>query len=68
MTEGRVKCVVGIIVEERLWVYVQWLHKILGMAWRSGNIPADWQKGLIHLIHKKGNRIQCKNCHDISIT
>ena len=42
-------------------VVVQWLHNIIDLAWRSGGVPADWQKALIIPIHKKGSRTQCKN-------
>ena len=42
-------------------VVVQWLHNIIDLAWRSGSVPADWQKALTVPIHKKGSRTQCKN-------
>ena len=48
-------------------VVVQWLHNIINLAWRSGSVPADWQKALIITIHKKGNRTQCKNYCGISV-
>ena len=47
-------------------VVVQWLHNIINLAWRSGSVPADWQKALTVPIHKKGSRTQCKNYCGIS--
>lgn len=35
---------------------VQWLHKIVDLAWSSGNVPMDWQKAVIVPIHKKGSK------------
>lgn len=31
-------------------VVVQWLHRILGMAWISSTVTADWQKTQIVLV------------------
>ena len=46
---------------------VQWLHKIVDLAWSSGNVPMDWQKAVIVPIHKKGSKTQCKNYRGISL-
>ena len=42
---------------------VQWLHKIIELTWRSGNVPMDWKA----LIHKKRSRTKCENYRSISL-
>ena len=48
-------------------IVVQCLHKIVDLAWRSGNVPMDWLKAVIVPIHKKGSKTQCKNYRSISL-
>ena len=48
-------------------VVVEWLHKIMDLAWRSGSVPMDWRRALIVPIHKKGSRTQCENYRGISL-
>ena len=47
-------------------VVVEWLHKIMDLAWRSQSVPMDWQRALIVLIHE-GSRTQCENYRGISL-
>ena len=62
---------VGGVTREMLkaggWAVVQWLHKIIDLTWRTGNVPMDWQKALIVPSHKKGSRTKCKNYRGISL-
>ena len=42
-------------------VVVEWLHRFVNRAWKSGMVPSDWRKTLVVLVHKKGSKVQCKN-------
>ena len=37
-------------------IVVQWLHKIVDLAWMSGNVPMDRQKAVIIPIHTKRSK------------
>ena len=40
---------------------VKWLHKILSIAWSTGEVPEDWRRAVIIPVHKKGSRTECSN-------
>ena len=42
-------------------VVVEWLHKIISIAWSTGKAPEDWRRAVIIPIHKKGSRTECSN-------
>ena len=47
---------------------ITWLTNIFQNVWQSGNIPADWKKGIILPFYKgKGNRLECKNYRGITL-
>ena len=29
-------------------IVVRWLHSIVNVAWRTGRVPEDWRKALVH--------------------
>ena len=59
--------VTGVMLKAGGRAVVQWLHKIIDLTWRSGNVPMDWQKALIVPIRKKGSRTKCENYRGISL-
>ena len=48
-------------------VVVEWLHRIVNRAWKSGMVPDDWRKALVVPVHKKGSKLHCKNYRGISL-
>lgn len=46
---------------------LQWLHRVLNAVWKDGKIPADWSKGVIIPLFKKGNRKKCSNYRGITL-
>ena len=48
-------------------VEVEWLHRVVNRAWKSGMVPDDWRKALVVPVHKKGSKLHCKNCRGISL-
>ena len=46
---------------------LKWLHRIINMAWESGQVPSDWTKAVITPIFKNGNRKDCNNYRGISL-
>ena len=43
------------------------LYKLIGMIWREEKTPDDWEEGIIVPLHKKGDRLTCKNYLGISL-
>ena len=48
-------------------IVVEWMHKIVNTAWRSGKVRGDWRKALVIPVHKKGSKLICKNYRGISL-
>ena len=46
---------------------LKWLHRIINMAWESGQVPSDWTKAVITPIFKNGNRKDCNKYRGISL-
>ena len=45
----------------------EWLHTIINPIWTTGEVPADWKKVVIVLIHRKGNKVISSNYRRISL-
>ena len=43
------------------------LYKLIGMIWREEKTPDDWEEGILVPLHKKGDRLTCKNYRGISL-
>jgi len=43
------------------------LHKLLNLVWTSGELPADWKKGLLVKLPKSGDLSQCKRWRGITL-
>ena len=43
------------------------MHTIINLIWTTEEVPADWKKAVIVLIHKKGNKVICSNYRRISL-
>ena len=47
---------------------VKWLTAVIRATWESGNVPADWKKGIILPFYKgKGSKKDCKNYRGIML-
>lgn len=47
-------------VEEVLW-------KLIDKIWKEGEIPEEWNRGLISLIYKKGRKDDVKNYRGVRL-
>lgn len=54
------------LIKESGMTGVVWLHRIINLTWRSGEVPLDWQSAIISPIHKEGCRKNCNNYRGIS--
>ncbi|CAD7087998.1 unnamed protein product [Hermetia illucens] len=45
----------------------QVVHQLVLKVWDSESMPDDWQRGIICLIHKKGDITQCSNYRGITL-
>ena len=45
----------------------EWLHTIINLMWTTGEVPADWEKAVIVLIQKKGNKMICSSNRGIRL-
>ena len=50
----------GEILENRL-------YRLTRMIWKEERTPEDWEEGIIVPLHKKGDRLICKNYRGISL-
>ena len=48
-------------------VVVKWLHRIVNIAWATGEVPEDWKRAVIIPLHKKGSKAMCSNYRGISL-
>jgi hypothetical protein len=46
---------------------VQWVHRAIIAAWRSGRAPAAWKRALLVPIHKKGSRLASDNYRGVTL-
>ena len=45
----------------------QYLHRMLVKIWRTERMPDDWKEAVIIPVHKKGDKLDCKNYRGISL-
>jgi hypothetical protein len=48
-------------------MFMKTLHGLILEVWTKEEMPEDWKKGILCLIHKKGDILECKNCRGISL-
>ena len=41
-------------------------HRLTTLIWREGKVPQQWKDAVITVFHKKGDKKECGNYHDIS--
>jgi sorting nexin-29 len=46
---------------------LQHIHNIVTDAWERELLPAEWEKGIICLIYKKGDLLRCENYRGITL-
>ena len=46
---------------------VKVLHSICQQIWKTQQWPQDWERSVVIPIPKKGNAIECSNCHTIAL-
>ena len=46
---------------------IDWLTRVFQVAWDSGEVPVDWQTGVIVPIFKKGDKTECHNYRGITL-
>jgi hypothetical protein len=46
---------------------LNWLWKVIKIAWTTQQIPKDWSRGTIVVIFKKGDRKKCSNYRGITL-
>ena len=49
---------------ETLW---RRIHHLVKLIWTQHKIPEDWSIGIIHPIHKKGDKLECSNYRAITL-
>jgi hypothetical protein len=42
-------------------------HKLISSIWNKEQLPDQWKESIIVLIHKRGNKTDCKNYHTTAI-
>ena len=40
---------------------VRWLTRVCQVAWKTGEVPKQWQTSVLIPIHKKGHKKKCTN-------
>ena len=46
---------------------VCWLTRVCQVAWKTGEVPKQWQTSVLIPIHKKGDKKKCTNYRGISL-
>ena len=46
---------------------VKVLHSVYQQIWKTEQWPQDWKRSVFIPIPKKGNAIECSNCHTIAL-
>jgi len=49
---------------ETLW---RRIHHLVKLIWTRHKIPEDWSTGIIHPIHKNGDKLECSNYRAITL-
>ena len=43
------------------------LQRLTTLIWREGKVPQHWKEAVTTVLHKKGDKTNCGNCHGISL-
>jgi hypothetical protein len=43
------------------------VHKLMNYVWNKEELPDQWKESIIVTIHKKGDKTDCNNYHEISL-
>ena len=46
---------------------VKWLHSVIQLMWKMGEVVEDWRRAVIIPLYKKGNKMVCNNYRGISL-
>ena len=46
---------------------IRWLNRVLQVAWKTDEIPKQWQTSVLIPIYKKGDKKKCTNYWGISL-
>ena len=46
---------------------MKWIHCIINVAWKKGEIPGEWGNAIICPVYKKGDKSECRNYRGISL-
>ena len=42
-------------------------HRLTTLIWREGKVLQQWKDAVVTVLHKKGDKKECGNYHDISL-
>ena len=48
-------------------VVVKWLHSVIQLMWKRGEVAEDWRRAIIVPLHKKDSKLACSNYRGISL-
>ena len=48
-------------------IVVKWLHSVIHLMWKRGEVVEDWKRAIIVPLHKKGSKLACSNYRGISL-
>ena len=46
---------------------VKWLHSVIQLMWKRGEVVEDWRRAIIVPLHNKGTKLVCSNYRGISL-